>query len=689
MAQRRSTSSRKGTRSYSDVAPSTKGIARSPRYRSGVVAEAVKERVRSTKRKRQDDVTFWEDRLNLGKREAEPYMVEFARNMEFYVGQQEPVVDPWMGEPRIASENILTINRILPSLATMNAQIMWRIPWFRVENRQPVLDLAQNPEIRRENAEYTLNYVMQTPRNNLLGNARLMVLSSELAYGALKVTYTPDEGHDPEAGKPEELGELTVKVDPETGMEVAEIEGGIPKVDPKTGKLMRRGRNKFVLDTRNPSDYYRIDWVDWRDFVHDPEGTNDIHDHRWVAQRFSWSYSDFMENTLFTNKEDIHEAARYIDDTGYNFKTRRLDRGGGRKQVQHNISGPPEDSETDMMRLWGYQVWDLDAREVVYLVDGYDKLVGREPIYGWVEDLPYVFCKFNEVPGEWFPYPDITAARPLARSYNLSRSLVMTHRKRSKRKYETVKGNLDAQNMEYLKNHEDGQVVIVKQRGQLGAIEDAKIDPAIYADMDRDILDFSEILGSAPEARGAAQSDTATQAAIIEQRGTARENDKRALVGQALSQAANLMLSALQANLDTQLAVRITGPTGNTWDKMVDRTAIRGDFESKVSITELEPNDERVKEAKLINVLKIMGPQFAFLSPTFTRKFFKAIGDDDPALVQEFQKIAALMLTVGAQKPGSANGGGEPGGSKETGQGPEQGRTTGGGRGGRASADQT
>ena len=616
----------------------------------------------------------------------EPFWREFGRNEEFYVGKQMGAGD-WMDDwafddinALVRSGRVLIVNRILAALAAQNSNIMWRIPHFNLRARRP---LGIRGDASRLAAEATLNHVMSNPKNNFLQNARLMLLMAEMGSGVMKASYSPDEGIDPELHKDEEQGELVIENTPD-GV-IVEFVGGQIAMDDQ-GKPKRRGSNKFAVDNRNPADWFRSDWIHYADMRHDPEGGNNLADHQWVGQRMSWTFNEFMDNEMFDHKAEIKEAAVFMDREGLSRKTKsRLEPKG---QLLKETEGfDPTVQDKDLMRIWGYQLWDIVNQQVYYIVDGFDKVVAKRDYPRWIDVSPYSIAKFHEVPGEFFPIPEVTAARPLAVAYNEMQSMLLTHARRFGRKYVGRKGALSATEREKFKDPDDG-VYIELERGDpntsIAPVKDAPLDVAIYRNLQRYIDDMSEILGSSPEARGVADSGTATQAAIIEQRGTARDNDKRAMVGQALEHHAKLMLDNIQENLDIPMSLQIQGPDGTTVAaRSMSKVQIHGDFEVKVDLTELEPHDIRQEKQDLTTLLQIMGPSFAFLSPTFTKRFFNAWRWNDPTLSEEFQAIAEKMVQAQMQEQGDQGGGAKP-----TGQGQEQGRTTAGRSAGRAAREE-
>lgn len=642
--------------------------------------QALEENKRAARR--QNEVILWENRLKHADNVAEDYYKEYDRNLEFFVGKQLDDIDLDRGGVPFTSGNTLIVNRILASIASQQANIMPRVPWFRLASRRP---LGQQGEESREAAEHILNYVMQHPRNSFKLHARLAYLGMSLGFGALKVTYTPDEGIDPEKGREEELGEMVVVNDPETGEDFVEIIGGIPKRNPD-GSLMRRGKNKFVVDNRNPADYYRMDFVDWRSQAIDPDGKNDIHDHAWWAHRMDWTYKQIMDNPIFTDKRGIEDAAFLVESSGLTSqlrrrieRRRRLEEGGGGEMFY------PTPAERDIMRFYGWQIWDAETREIIYLVDGYHNVMGKTKYPKWVETFPVSVFKQHEVIDEFFPLPPVTACRPLARSYNLSRSMKINHVRRFNRKYLMRAGMLAPEEEAKLRDTQDGDVLVYKSGNpqDLQPLIDAPLDPQIYADMERDITDFNEIMGSSSERRAVAESGTATQAAIIERGSASRDDDIRQTGADGLSRAAGIMLNALQATLDTEMAVAIRGPQGGVWESRLSRIQIQGDYDVKVDLTELEPHDIRSEKSDMIAMLQVIGPETFFQSPTATKRFFQAFRWNDPDVVEEFMQIATnqqeernmlLQAQLEQQAQQSSSTSSSRGGFKAVAQGPEGGR---------------
>lgn len=627
-------------------------------------------------RRRSNDVRIWETRLRMGMRHSADFYREFSENMDFFRGlqaltgydfQNSHILDNL--EPYIRSGRVVWVNRIMAAIAAQNASLMWRYPWHHLIARR-----ATSPEgdLARETGEHTLNYILQNPRNNWLQKARLMITSSELGMGVMKATYTPHEGI-PEEKHGEVLGEIVVQeID---GREVVGFVGGPPRRDDDGNPIIKRG-NRYVVETRNPADIWKSQFVFLQDMLFDPEGANDMQDHGWTAQRMSWSANEIEENELFDYKSEILDFARFADTEELSENTRKYF-GGSRPAPGDGYE--PGDVDKDVMRIWGWQLWDAKKREVLYMVDGFHKLIGKVNYPRYIQTFPYSVSKLHEVPGEFWPVSEISQVRPLAKAYNEMMTMQLTHARRYTRWYIAKEGMFSTNNKNIARDNEDGRVAEYRKGFNVAdflPVQDAPLDPMVYRLTNKFVDDFSEVMGSSPEARSVADSETATQAAIVENRTTSRDNDKRAQIACALKHHAKVMMDMIQATMDRSIAVEIRGSEGEYFERVVTQAQIQGDFDVQIDLKDLEPHDSMTERRDLNEILQILGP-VAFAAPSFGRRFWSARRVYDPQLARELQQLGEMMLQS------QAGGGGQQGGPSPAREGREEGRTEAGRSAGR------
>jgi len=445
--------------------------------------------------------------------------------------------------------------------------------------------------------------------------------------------------------------------------------------------FVKRG-GQLLLDLRDPTDYFGLRYVHWDDIRFDTEGGNSPEDLEWVATRFSMRLDDALLNPIFkkVDREEIRRAAKSIKIK----KRREIIR-----PPRPHEGGPFDrgDGLEDFLRITGWRCWDAKNRQVIYLIDGLHTLGAKLDYPGWVGHSPIEFLKFHERLGEFCPMTEVEYARPVLSAYNLFWSTLLNHLKRFKRKYIANPSAFQRpEQRDQLLDPDDGMVIeATGGKNAVTPLDDAPLDPAIYRMMSQATSDFFEMMGSAPEFLGVAQSSSATQAAIIDRRGVGREEEKREILAKALEGVGDKMLACLQANLPKELAIRIAGPDGAVWKKTVARPDIQGKFKTWIDLTEMQPQSQQQEKQESLALLQILGPE-VFTSPAFTEQFFKLWSWPNPDIQAEMTELMTLKMalaTMGAGAPQTGSGEAK-GGVKPTGQGKEQENTTEGRSEGRA-----
>lgn len=656
----------------------SKGRPRNPRTPETDLGSSLAERARP---KKDDETKLWEARLQYAAREMEGRLAVYDENEKAYYNETLSRLD-YAGRrlPEPVRQYAMKVNKFLPILATQRQRVLPKVPWYRLIPQKPQDRMTA---MRMRAGEGCLNFLVRSKKMRFRKKSQLFLLGAELGVGALEVTYTPDEGVDPEEGKEKEYGTIEVDEDEETGQEMFEIEGGDPKLT-EEGELVRRG-GKVELDLRDPLDYFGLSYIHWQSLLWDPECGNDEDEMGWLGTRFSMKLEQALKNPIFktTDKEEMRRAAKSL-------QTRSTT----------DIIRPPRPHEKllgqgsdDFLRLTGWRIWDIEKREVLYFVDGLPKLAAKYEYPTWVGRHPLIFLSFHQRLQDFAPLTEVEHARPMLNAYNIFWGVLLNHLKRFKRKYGARPNAFRRpEQRDHLLDPDDGAVLELLSKDSLWAIEDAYLDPAIYKMMQQVMSDFHEIMASAPEFIGVAESGSATQAAIIDRRGVGREDEKREILAESLEEVGDKMLANLQNNLPQDLAVRIVGPDGRKWRKTYARPDIQGQFASWIDLAEMTPQGKASIVQEILPLLQILGPEFLASEP-LSRNLFRALTWPDPDVAADVTKLATLMAAQkiygpGGQKPNGGKPGQtekpRPGGYKATGKGPEGGRTTEGRSVGRA-----
>jgi hypothetical protein len=610
--------------------------------------------------RRQNDVIMWENRINNSEMVFDDFYKEIYRNQEFYRGQQIGYGD-WASEIAYdsissfaKSGRVITINKILTSLAAQNSAIMWRRPWHYLQARRVS---GLDDERARWTAEHALNACLADERNAWLKKMRLNLLMSEMGVGVLKATNVMQmTGRDPAKDREDRYGEVVITQDPETGESVPSFVGGVPRLNAK-GEPIQKG-NKFLIDDRRLSDYYRTDFVHPFLMRFDPEGGNDPQDHAWICENFSLTYNEFMDVPFFDHKTRAIDAARVLDKNLLSRRTKRYFMGG-----KGGMSGGfnPTQADKDLLRFFMIACWDIQKREIVYLLDGFNRAIAKIKYPSYIEVSPYSISKLHEDPGEFQPVVEVTQARPMARAYNEMHSMLLTHAARFTRRYIAREGMFRENEREKFKSNDDGNVIYYKRQygsGDLKAVEDARLDPAIYKNMAIYTDDIDKMMGSSQNAQAAGGAvESATESAIVEARTSNRDTDKRNLIAEPSQHHAGIILRMMQDTLPDDILISSVGPDAVTFQKNVKRPQLAGDFSVFIEIGEMEPHNQRIERADMNEVVQILGPG-CLVMPTISKRFWETRRIFDPQVIKESQQYAQMLLQ---QQAGGGEGQGAQG----------------------------
>ena len=630
-------------------------------------------------KKRNNGVRIWENRIRRGIKGMQGVYEDSARNRLFHVGEQ-------MSREACGSDSeyahvmkmmqggdFLQVNRILASLAAQNSSLLWKHPWHRLSVRRLVGASAEEVELTRNVSENVLNYVLQSPKNNWLTKARLAVLSAQLDMGILKAVYVPHEGDDP---TPLERKYGKIVKSSTDGRDMMHFLGGQPKLTAE-GNPIVHGSDGYEIEGRDPGDYWRTEWVDVQSMVFDPEGGNSLDEsHAWCAQRMVWRWNRFKDNMLFQDAmKDVKRVARYLDDEDIYSPTKKAiesglgsDSDSGSGGAGGTDGGQVNEIDADVMRVWGWQCWDFDKREVVYLVDDYEKeaQVLEYPDYMSKSLSPYSIIKIHEKPGVFEPISEVSQVRGLTRAYNFILTLNYRHIQRYTRWYLYREGMFRPNEKSRIMDKEDGRAVAYKDGfspNEFTPVKDAPLGQDQYALAQTLRADHDMLLGSSGEQKGIAESDTATQSLLVKEGVAGRQGDKRQQIAEGFTDHSRKIHAMIQSTpeMDTSMMVQIAGPNGVMYQKMHSRAQIQGDYVHHINLEELQPPDRENDRREFRELYSIFGAPLLKVR-SLTRKFMQSFSGFDPAIVEELTQFGSDMFDQMA----AAN---EDGGNKVDGQG--------------------
>lgn len=573
----------------------------------------------------------WEDRINTAKAVRKNwkdlFRVDLAR--QYYDGIQNP------GYPK---DEFLTINKIYSHLKAQLPSLYSTDPYFYVRLKRSFkpdpMAIALWDKRGRIRQSY-LNYLKE--ELELKVKARLSIQDAHFAYGVCKVHYKADEVENPDYGQPiygEENEPLLSDV-------------GEPLIEPETIPINER---------------YCVDRIHPDDFVWDEDAGPLEDDWNWCAQCIRMPYSEAQLDKRFSKA-----ALRALRGKGEEKDQERKDREERKKGSLGNVKGKserankqgkPKRPEKDIICMW--EIYHLREKKwSVIAENGEIPLVEKQDLPPGTEKHPFAILRFTIRDDSPYPHPPVSPGLDAQKEYNLSRSRLLTHRKRFNRKYEVnMQALQDETEASKLESGDDG-TIIKKITGEkvVEPIQDAPLDQQTTY-MEFGVLDneMIELLGGAhAESRGIAKSETATQAGILEKRLDIKEGDALSMVVDFVKCIARKLDMLVQTHISRDEAVKITGPQGEFWElvRPGDYEDIQGEYEYGVNVGATVPQLPSFERTSLIGLLGLsFNFPYIWKARRTMKKLFELHHIEDEAMLQELSQLADMVMSGQIAPPG-------------------------------------
>ena len=547
------------------------------------------------------------------------FRVQMAR--DFFEGKQNTAGWP--------ANEWITINKIYSHMKAKLPSLYKIDPFFYVKlkrsfnpNPLQIAMFEQRGKIRQSYINYLKGEL------ELKSKARLAIQDAHFAFGVMKTHLSSEQVENPDAGSP---------ILDDDGTQLLGDDGA-PLREPET----------LPIDEK-----YHWSRVHPDDFVFDEDAGPLPDKWHWLAERFTITEDAAKEDSTLS-KEAISSATLTTEKA--NEKDKEQKKGMGR------LFKKKEDSESGERQVYiGWEIYDLDKNQWLKILEGADVLaMPPTDIPPGTENHPYSILRFTLRDKSPYPIPPLSQGLDPQNELNLSRSRILRHRKRFNRKYEVVTQALsDEGEASKLESGDDGTIISVLTAGAINPIKDAPLDQQTYLEIAALNNDITETLGATGE-REVNTSDTATQAALVDNRLEVREGDDLDLVVDWISDAAKKMDQLVQVNITRDEAVRVSGPQGEFWElvKVDDFEEIDGEFEYSVNVGSMLPRLPQIERAQFQSMLQVFGsfPQLLG-SEALVKKMAEMHRVDDERVVQELVALGKAIIGGQVQGPGNSGGG--------------------------------
>lgn len=550
--------------------------------------------------------------------------------LDYFEGAQKP--------EGIPDSEWITINKIYSHVKAQLPSLYAEDPYFYVKLKRSYSprpeDIARYEQMGKVRQGY-LNYLKD--EIGLKSELRLAIQDAFFSYGVIKTFYRVDQIENPEAGQP-----ITGADD-------------LPLLDDETMELILQP-DYVPINSR-----YCVERVHPDDFVWDEDAGPSPKSWAWCAQLIRESIEEARKNPLFS-RAALKDLGRSDDEgTPDDERRDREERKKGTDIKGKTESGDTPATKTDESKVITY--WEVyhikERRWSAFAESGKAPLMFKEDLPPGVEKNPFSTLRFTLRDNSPYPIPPVSQGLDSQREYNLSRSRIMTHRKRFNRKYVIYPMAMqDESEISKLESGEDGTLIKGNQPGMMPVvpIQDAPLDQWNYQEMGLLNADLIELMGGATdEARGIAGADSATQASILDKRLEVKEGDAMSMVVDLVKEVARKIDQLVQAHIDQNEAVRITGPEGEIWQqiRVEDYEEIEGEYEYDVNVGATIPRQPQTERASWMAFLQLVSsaPQL-LLSKALLKEMATQHHIENEVLIDEVYKIGQMM--VQAQAAGTA-----------------------------------
>jgi hypothetical protein len=571
-----------------------------------------------------DAQKIWEDRINRAKAVRKNWKDRFRVDLgyEYFEGAQNP------GYPE---EEWITVNKIYSHIKAQLPSLYASDPYFYVKLKRsynPDPEMIAQYEQKGKIRQAYLNYLKD--ELNLKQEVRLCVQDAFFKYGVVKVHYRADRQKNPDFEQPI-LGEDGLPMTAEDGEILMEPE-------------------YIPINER-----YCIERVHPDDFLWDEDAGTTDKTWKWQAQRIIMTIDEARENPLFSRAaiKDIEGKGETKDEE----QKKRDERKKGSDVVGRAEAIDPKspDRKIDTVVTWEIYDWKNDTWTVIAEGAKTPLLLDSELPPG-TEKSPFGVLRFTLRDDSPYPIPPVSMGIDVQKEFNLSRSRILTHRKRFNRKYQAA-GQWDEDQLAKLETGDDGTVIKSDVPGStIAPIADAPLDQWNYHEVNLLNNDMIELLGgSSDESRGIAGADSATQASILDKRLDMKEGDAMSMVIDFVKGVARKLDQLVQAHITEDEAVRIAGPEGEFWKvvRSEDYEEINGEFEYDVNVGATIPRMPQTERASWMAFLQLVaGTPQLLLSKALLKEMASQHHIENQVLIDEVYNIGQMIMKGQLAQPG-------------------------------------
>lgn len=586
-------------------------------------------------------VKTWNTRINAANKAYEKWSKHFnvKRLEEYYEGKQ------WRGRTNEEADNLYVINQVYSTVEVNKPSLIFHAPQVRVLPR-PARGgtLGSDSESRARLCQDTIQTFIDDPDVGFVLETSLALHEAHFKFGVIEVGYSAESVENPRAGRPvlKEDKETIVRREPRAGN--AETDEGEEDGE-GTPVLDSQGQPVLEPDYRIRDEHLFVRRIPAADFRVSASSYNALDRNDWVAYR-EWHYlEDLKASKVYRNTADL-KAGGIVEDGAVN---------------NDQVDKEDVEKHAGMARVW--KIWDLRTRKRHVIADGHNKfLLEDEPF----THLPLTAFKFHEKLDSFYPMPPVSQWLGPQDELNETREAQRAHRRRFYRRYTVTKGAVDSTEMDKFETGGDGVIVEVNVPNSIVPVPDAPMGSDVWNHLGETKQDLISVTGVSMDQRSVADSETATQATIIDARAKIRESSARTLVGTWLGQVCRLVLLTVREKMSLPFWIaRNVDPyspeapnaaigVAKLWQEITADDTGDTDLDVTVDLASMSPVSEEAYRNSWNQVIALLANpavmQVMAVSPALLRKTINLYGIRAENDVQEILRAVATIVGMAQQQ---------------------------------------
>lgn len=534
-------------------------------------------------------------------------------------------------------EDQYTINLCHSSVEQRKPSMLFNRPKFTVRPRQgrsddPMTNIEERVRLRED----TLNTFLNNDEVGFMDETKTALHEAHFRFGMIEVGYDAESVDNPNAGQPVK----DTKGNDMVGSDGKAVTEGATIVQAESLWVKRIPAANVVFPLNSHNILRRNEWVAYSE----------------------WHYiDDLKRHKGYQNTEKLKSKGQI---------KHQFDAQGGGEEDPADLTD--EQKRQGMVKIW--KMWDNKAKKKYVWADNTKFfLLKGEPF----KVLPLAMLKFYPILDSAYPVPVMFNWKSPQDELNETRTGQKIHRKRFCRRYKVIEGKMRQEELAKLKSGGDGTIFLVPNLDVIAPLEDAQLDRAILANVPTTREDFFYVSETTGEQVGVAESDTATQANIIDVNTRIRQTQARELVAKWLADICFIMLQTIEdkmalpfwimKNVDplAPMAMAEAARVAANWMEIKKVSQLGSlTYDVVVDMEQLSPVTEdtrRMQHEKALTMLVTPGiPLLLASSESLLKRTLSYMGIRGDKEVQEI-KMALMVVNLAM----AAEAGGSGGGPKE------------------------